>query len=212
MSVMVRVTTTLAIAAILVAGCGAGSTPSPSTPPAVSPSPAASPSADPTPSLASVASPSPTPVPLTDGQGAERTVGTATDPVLVVQYTDETVDGVQTLRGGTVKMTVWMNDPRATGTMTWEDFSVDVYPMDFETTMGGGPEWLARCRLESAGGAWEGPWTGATWAVGEGVIGSAWLVGSGAYKGYTLYLNGRKEPNAALDLSGVIYPGAPPKP
>lgn len=61
----------------------------------------------------------------------------------------------------------------------------------------------------NADGAWEGAVTAGTWSGGNASDMSGWLVGSGAYAGYTYYVHFW---GAAFsyDVEGIIYPGSPP--
>jgi hypothetical protein len=71
-------------------------------------------------------------------------------------------------------------------------------------------EW-GTSRIEIAGGAWEGTWTGAAWNDGNSTTVSSWLVGSGAYAGWTYYFHthGLSEP---FQSEGIIFKGSPPTP
>jgi len=63
----------------------------------------------------------------------------------------------------------------------------------------------------SAEGAWEGRWTGASWNDGHATSVSTWLVGSGAYAGYTYYFHVHG-PFAPFQVEAIIFEGSPPSP
>ncbi len=206
----IRTFRVLAIAAtLLLAGCSAaGVTPAPA--PSPTSAPATSPSAgDPS---SAIASPTPTPVATTDGQGDELVVGSLSI-ALKTGYTASrftrrwrTTDvDVTEDRGGVLSITSLMNDARVTGEASFA-FSADVYTKV-------GSEW-GTFRLENAGGAWEGPCSGGAWDDGNATMWSCWLVGSGAYDGYTYYFQfvGSEDGTVSPSLEGIIYPGSPPKP
>jgi hypothetical protein len=163
-------------------------------PPAPTETPATAPTAAATPSS------TPTPVPTTDGVGPEHVTGT--ELVSVQTYgTSVGVDGVTQMRGVVARTTDTMNDPRVTGTGTVNGEN-DSYGSV-------GPQW-GTYRLENAEGAWEGNWTGALW--GDGMVSdvTAWLVGSGAYEGYTYYFHARGA--NPMKVEGIVFPGLPPAP
>ena len=66
-------------------------------------------------------------------------------------------------------------------------------------------------RLENANGAWEGTVTGASWNGGYTANDSGWLVGSGAYAGYTYYVHFWGSGYNYL-AEGIIFLGSPPAP
>lgn len=161
--------------------------------------PLPAPTATPAPAIAATASPIPT-MPLTDGEGDERVQGTEAVSVTTFGSTEKVGDA--TRMTGIVATTVdTMNDPRVTGTGTIHGAN-DSYGSV-------GPQW-GTYRLENALGAWEGTWTGALW--GSGIVSqiTAWLVGSGAYEGYTYYLSARG--TSSLRVDGLIFRGSPPAP
>ena len=128
---------------------------------------------------------------------------TGTESVLLdTPYTSEVVGDVTQLRGGVVTITTTANDPRASGTGTFA-FSIDV-------TGDTGVEW-GTYRLATADGAWEGQCTGSTWDAGNAALGGCWLLGSGAYAGFTYYRGYSWIPGQAW-VEGIIYPGPPPAP
>jgi hypothetical protein len=73
-----------------------------------------------------------------------------------------------------------------------------------------GPEW-GTSRLENAGGAWEGTCTAAAWSDFNASAVSCWLVGSGAYEGYTYYA-AISTSGFSAEVEGIIFPGSPPTP
>jgi hypothetical protein len=163
-------------------------------PPAPTETPAAAPTAAATPTSA------PTPAPTTDGVGPELVTGT--ELVSVQTYgTSVGVDGVTQMRGVVATSVDTMNDPRVTGT--------GVIHGENDSYGSVGPQW-GTYRLENAEGAWEGTWTGALW--GDGMVSdvTAWLVGSGAYEGYTYYFHARGA--NPLKVEGIVFPGSPPAP
>jgi hypothetical protein len=200
MRTIIRSIGLLTLAGALLAGCGAGAgaaSNSPSTPaPTIAPTVAATPT--PTPATKSAI---PTPVPSTDGKGDEHVIGNDTF-VLTTDYRTKRVGDVIQHRGGVGTITETMNDPRVSGIATFE-FSVDEYTL-------AGTEW-GTFRLENADGAWEGTCIGAVWSSGNFAIGSCWLVGSGAYDGYTYY-RAHRWGFAGPNVEGIIFPGSPPTP
>jgi hypothetical protein len=92
-----------------------------------------------------------------------------------------------------------MDDARVSGTGT--------ITANFDMYGTVGPQW-GTYRLENAGGAWEGTWTGALWEGGNATNLAAWLVGSGAYEGWTYYAH--VWGTSSLQVEGVVFPGSPP--
>ncbi|MCI4355237.1 MAG: hypothetical protein L3K06_07730 [Thermoplasmata archaeon] len=165
------------------------------TPPAV---PAATP--DPV-----TPAPARTPRPATDGQGDEYVIGTATFRVVA----PGTSNWKYQLRGFVTASDQTMNDPRVTGTGTLR-LSVDPSGAVLK-------EW-GTFRLENAAGAWEGTvtgvsWTGtvtgSTWTGGNPSELTGWLVGSGAYEGWSCFYHVRTF-GTGNQVDGIIFPGAPP--
>jgi hypothetical protein len=116
------------------------------------------------------------------------------------------VGNVTQTRDATENVTYTMNDPRVSGTGTIRG-GYDSY----DTGHGGaGPEWCSY-RLVNARGAWTGTVTGALWDSMNAEDLSGWLVGSGAYKGYTYYYH-EWGPYPRYKVEGIIFPGSPPKP
>lgn len=206
----------LLTAAALVAAC-TGSAAAPATPatptsppvaaasvapaPAVTPSPAKTPKEVPAPSLAPTPPP-PTPWPATDGQGDEVVGGRDLLLGLTKQYSSTRVGDVDQLRDGQVTFTTEMNDPRVSGTLTF-DFGLDVYE-------NAASQW-GTMKLVNDGGTWEGPCTGGSWDGGDGLIWSCWLTGSGGYDGWTYYRQTSKRLGDTGDqVVGIVYPGEPP--
>lgn len=145
----------------------------------------------------------PTPTPTTDGQGDEYVTGIAT--VRLTTPTTNTVVGEAThVRGGVMTIEASMNDPRVSGTATFA-FGADLYPAAV------GPDWGAY-RLVASGGTWEGTCRGAGWQDGGVGVMACWLTGSGAFAGYTYYLQAASTSVSldTLQLDGLIFPGSPP--
>ena len=133
-------------------------------------------------------------MPSTDGEGAEYVTGTDTHSG--TGGTEKKVGDVTQTRGVVITATIEMNDPRVSGTGT------GLVNADFYDHVG--PEW-GTTRLENAGGAWEGTVTGVAWADGNASDLSGWLVGSGAYEGYTYYWHLRAIGTTGT-VDGIIYP------
>jgi hypothetical protein len=95
-----------------------------------------------------------------------------------------------------------MNDPRLAGT---EKITLNA---DFYGTVAS--EW-GTTRIENAEGTWEGTWTGVTWGEAGATSVSGWLVGSGAYAGWTYYFHGYG-PSQPYQVEGIIFEGSPPTP
>jgi hypothetical protein len=196
---LIRSLLRLALAgSLLLAGCAAGSTPAASPSAASDPTPSAATAPDPTPTP----TPTATPVPTTDGQGDEYVVGSWTVG-LMTPYTETPRGDVKELRGGAVSITSTMNDPRVSGGATFA-FSVDAYTKVRQER--------GTFQLTNADGAGDGTCTGGSWDSGNSAIWSCWLTGSGAYKGYTAYLQIIGHGAFSEDVRGIIYPGSPPKP
>ena len=161
-------------------------------PPAPTETPAAAPTAAATPTS------TPTPVPITDGIGPEHVTGTEVVSVQTYGTSVQAGDVVQ-MRGVVATTVDTMNDARVTGTGVIHGENDSYGPV--------GPQW-GTYRLENAEGAWEGTWTGALW--GDGIVSdvTAWLVGSGAYEGYTYYFHARGANPMKVD--GIVFPGSPP--
>ena len=114
--------------------------------------------------------------------------------------THEIVGDVEQVRDQIDASVYEMNDPRVSGTGT-QHVNANVY--------GTLASLWGTMRIENAQGAWEGSWDGTLWNDGRSMNVTAWLVGSGAYEGYTYYSHswGTTSP---LHSEGVIYPGPLP--
>lgn len=182
----------LAIVGLVAAACSTGA----ATPSAKAGSPT---------QVASVAAPSvpviATAIPMTDGAGPEYVVGTS-DLTVTKAGTETVVGGVTQLRGQEMSDTGKMNDPRLAGT------SHVTLNLDGYGTVAA--EW-GTSRIENAGGAWEGTWTGASWNGGNATAVSGWLIGSGSYAGYTYYFHAYG-PVMPFRVEGIIFAGSPPTP
>lgn len=138
----------------------------------------------------------------TDGVGSEVLSGSLT-LAMTAPYTESRAAGVTRLRNGVITTTARMSDPRTSGTGTWL-VNADRYVVT-------GP-WWGTYRLENAGGAWEGTCSGSLGDAGAGAALSCWLIGSGAYDGYSYYLSAAGSDTGPDDVRGVIVPAAPPEP
>jgi hypothetical protein len=191
----------LSIAIILVGlvavACATGAT---TTPTRTAPTPAPT-VADPAPTQALTEHPTATPIPMTDGKGPEYVVGTSSLNV-TKDGTSTVVGDVTQLRGQEMTAPGTMNDPRLTGV------SHIVLNADIHGSVAS--EW-GTSRIETADGAWEGTWTGASWNAGAATSVGGWLVGSGAYEGYTYYFH-VFGPSMPFQVEGIIFPGPPPAP
>jgi hypothetical protein len=161
----------------------------------------AAPPPTPTATASQTATASPTPLATTDGVGDEYVKGTMTFSALEDGTTTK-VGNVTQLRGLVLTGTWTMNDPRVNVTGT-AYLSVDEYPN--VNSMWG------TMRLENANGAWEGTVTAASWDGGNTANDSGWLVGSGAYAGYTYYVHFWGSGYDYL-VEGIIFAGSPPAP
>jgi len=192
-----RLILALAIVILVAVACGTGATTSPSQ----IETPTQAPTATPAPTVAPTARPTATPIPTTDGQGPEYVVGTSS--VSVTKDGTETIVGdVTQLRGQEMTDFGTMNDARLKGTGLIT-LNADIYGSIAS-------EW-GTTRTENAAGAWEGTWTGASWNNGEATSVSGWLIGSGAYAGYTYYFHAYG-PSMPFQVEGIIFKGSPPTP
>ena len=145
----------------------------------------------------------PTPQALAPSPSPAEDLGHVTGSETIVGTTPSTstlVGGATQLRGGVESVAARSNDPRASGTATFSfsaDLSGDI-----------GIEW-GTYRLETAGGAWEGLCSGSAWDGGSSANGGCWLVGSGAFAGYT-YHRSYSWTRGSGWVEGIIYPGSPP--
>ena len=115
-------------------------------------------------------------------------------------------DGTEHYRGGSATCSVTNTDPRVAGgaIYTWEK---DVWP----TNDGYGQTQWGAGRLENAGGAWVGTYTGiATSETGD--ILTFWYTGTGGYKGLSYYMWFTVHFTETGQTHGLIFPGTPPKP
>ncbi len=154
----------------------------------------------PLPAPTRTATPTATPVPITYPTGPAHVTGTSNFSASSGEETK--VGDVTQTRGIVLIDRATMSDPRVSGTATGH-LSVDAYGTV-------GPEW-GTSRLENAGGAWEGTCTGAAWSDFNASAVSCWLVGSGAYQGYTYYFHISTARTTGA-VEGVIFPGSPPAP
>jgi hypothetical protein len=145
---------------------------------------------------------SPTPARTTDGQDEETVVGTEILTV-VTQPKGQSVASVRELRGGVAAVATAANDPRVSGTGTWQ-FDQDAYASV-------GPEW-GTYHLQNEGGSWDGDCQGGTWSDGNAAVRSCWLTGSEAYDGYSYFFIVTQTSLGSGAVEGVIYPGSPVEP
>ena len=197
MRTVARSSIALTLVGLVAVACAAGA----ATTAATSTTPTRVATVAPTATDAPTAQPTEAPVPTTDGAGPEYVTGTSS-PGTTKSGTETVVGDVTELRGQEMTDSGTMNDPRVNGTahVTLNaDIQGDV-----------AAEW-GTTRVENAGGAWEGTWTGASWNAGNATSVSGWLVGSGAYAGYTYYFNVHG-PMMPFRVDGIIFPGSPPTP
>jgi hypothetical protein len=139
------------------------------------------------------------PGPTDDGLLVDDVSGTGTfsivDPGTTVQAGE-----VSQVRGFITSSIVMMNDRRVTGTGTLR--------LAMDTRGSVGTEW-GTFRLETADGAWQGAVAGSAWSDRKASVVAGYLVGSGAYQGYSLYIDIRSS-GVAMELEGIIFPGPPP--
>jgi hypothetical protein len=193
-----RLSIGLVVASLVAGACGAGAATSPAQTEPPSPAPTV---ADPTPTPAPTERPTATPMAMTDGEGPEYVVGSSS--LTVTKSPTETVVGdVTQYRGQEMTSSGTMSDQRVTGTQVIT-LNGDLYG----TVM---PEW-GTTRIENADGAWEGTWTGASWNNGTSTSVSGWLVGSGAYEGWTYYFHVHG-PHMPYNAEGIIFKGSQPTP
>ena len=193
-----RLSIALVLASLVAVACGTGATTSPTQSGTPTPAPTV---ADPTSTPAPSEQPTATPVPMTDGEGPEYVVGTSSLNV-TKEGTSTVVGDVTQLRGQEMMAPETMNDPRLAG-MTHITLNADVHGSVAS-------EW-GTSRIETTEGAWQGSWTGASWNDGVATSVSGWLIGSGAYEGYTYYFH-VFGPSMPFRVEGIIYPGSPPAP
>ena len=103
---------------------------------------------------------------------------------------------------GSLSTDATTNDPRTTGPGTWT-----VTFTQFDTT---GPAW-GPYRMTGADGTWEGSCSGSLTADGAGTR-ACWLTGSGAYLGFSYFLQASWPASGTGTVEGVIVPAPPPAP
>ena len=169
----------------------------------VAPGPTATPTASPADGAASATpNASATLDPATDGQADEVITGSLA-LALTTPYTETREGAVTHLRDGVITVTALMSDPRVSGSGTWR-VSADRYS-------GSGPRWGPH-RVENSGGAWEGTCSGTASYSGGDAAWSCWLIGSGAYAGYSYFYSASGSDQEPGDVRGVIVPCPPPNP
>lgn len=188
----------IVLVSLVAVACGTGAATSPTQTGTTTPAPTV---ADTTPTQAPTDEPTPTPVPMTDGKGPEYVVGT--NSLTVIKNGTSTVVGDLTqLRNQEMTAPGTMNDPRLTG-VTHITLNANIHGSVAS-------EW-GTSRIETTEGAWEGTWTGASWNDGAATSVGGWLIGSGAYEGYTYYFH-VSGPSMPFQVEGIIIPGSPPAP
>jgi hypothetical protein len=192
-----RLIVVLALVSLVAAACGAAAT----TLPAPTGTPTQAATDAPAPTVAATARPAPTPMPTTDGVGPEYVTGTSSLSV-TKEATQKVVGNVVQYRDQEMTDTGPMSDPRLAGSSVIT-LNGDMYGDVMS-------EW-GTTRIENADGAWEGTWTGASWNGGTATSVSGWLVGSGAYEGYTYYFHGYGS-SPPYQMEGIIFEGTPPTP
>ena len=197
MRTIVRSIAVLAFTAGLVVACGAAAAPTPAATPTLTPAAATATPAPPDPTGTPVATP--TAAPSVGPMDPAYVTGTGTlsqtNPGTTTAVGDCTrLDGVAGESTGT------STDPRAAGTTKFTMSALDCGGVGFE--------W-GTMSLTTADGTWEGTCAGGFWADEANGNRSCWLVGSGAYKGLTYYLNPRNVGDSVM-VDGVILPAAPP--
>ena len=197
MYAIARSLASLALVGVVASACGGATV---TVGPQLASAPASTPEPTPAPTAAPTPVPAATPVPSTDGQGPEYVTGNDTHSG--TGGTEVMVGDVTQVRNAVIAARFAMNDPRASGTGSGL--------VNLDLRGGVGPEW-GTTRLDNAEGSWTGNVTGAAWANGNASDLSGWLVGSGAYEGYTYYWHLRSTDTTGK-VDGIIYPGAPPAP
>lgn len=191
-----RLSVALALVGLVVSACGAAATSSPA--PTGTPTQAAT--STPSPTAEATARPTVTKSPMTDGAGPEYVTGTDSALRVTQSGTETVVNGVTRVRDQQMQSLSTMNDPRVSGT-SFITLNGDIHGIVMA-------EW-GTVRLENPDGAWEGSWTGAAWNDGNATTVSGWLVGSGAYAGYTYYFHTYGE-STPFATEGIIFEGSPP--
>ena len=196
MRTIVRSIAVLAFTAGLVVACGAA-VPTPAATPALTPAAATATPAPPDPTGTPVATP--TAAPSVGPMDPAYVTGTGT--LSQTSPGTTTPDGDCTrLDGVAGESTGTSTDPRVAGATRFTMSALDCGGVGFE--------W-GTMSLTTADGAWEGTCTGGFWADEANGNRSCWLVGSGAYKGLTYYVNPRNVGDS-VTVEGVILPAAPP--
>ena len=149
-------------------------------------------------------SPTPRPTPTVAPDAPANATGTGSSTVQSPGTITLDTKGIAHRQGVVIELTADMDDPRVTGTGT--------YQLDIDASGAFGFA-SGSLRLITADGAWEGSCTGSTWNDLRAGDLSCWLVGSAAHAGLTYYLDHRfgagSEPDA---FSGVILASTPPSP
>jgi hypothetical protein len=149
-------------------------------------------------------SPTPRPTPTVAPDAPAYATGTGSSTVQSPGTTTLDAKGIAHTQDVVIELTADMDDPRVTGTGTYQ------LAIDASGAFGFASGSL---RLITADGAWEGSCTGSTWNDLRAGDLSCWLVGSAAHAGLTYYLDHRfgagSEPDAFL---GVILASTPPSP
>jgi len=196
MRTIVRSITVLAFTVGLVAACGAAASTTPAA--TLSPTPSAA-TATPSPPTPTPSPAPPTVAPSVGPKDPAYVTGTGTLSQTIPGTT--TPDGDCTRTDGVVVESAGTStDPRAAGAARVTISVIACGVVGFQ--------W-GRMVQTTADGAWEGPCTGAMWADGNESSLSCWLVGSGAYKGLTLYMHSRNI-GESVAVDGVILPAPPP--
>ena len=186
-----------------------GSPPAPPT--AQMPAPArASPASTPSPTMSPAPSPGGSGQPKAWGP-AVLVTGTESCRVDAAPFTPDP-DGVTSRsRGGTRSCTVQTDDPRVSGTITGT-YDADGWGTELPTN-GAIVNW-GTLRLENAGGAWVGGYSG-IYTSETGDLASVWFEGTGGYAGLS-YFQFIDAPvgtvSSGYTFNGLIFPGSPPTP
>lgn len=201
-----RLPISMVAASLIVAACQATTPASPGPTPTPTPAPAA-PTATPapTPTATPTRTPRPTPAPVPTAYtilGATFLSGTAACRQ-VEDGTDTRDERANHGRGYVMRCAYTVNDPRLDGHERLT-FSYDAWGD------GGGAlavQW-GEGRIETAGGTWEGRWSGVVFPGLRDEI-TLWYRGGGGYVGLTLYLRITGS-TGHYDVEGLIFPVEPP--
>jgi hypothetical protein len=180
----------------------------PGSPPAPKPASAvsAAPGAMPTPTAAPAASS--TPVPIAYGPATVVSGTEACDVKEGSSMTDP--DGTVRDRGSVLTCTDTLNDPRVSGTavLTW---NYDLWGSGMQIAH---VQW-GTGRIENAGGAWDGTYTG-SFSTASGDILLFWYEGTGGYDGlaYGMWavIPIVEGGSFTYPVRGIVFPGSPPAP